>query len=234
MLPEPFGPWLMIEVIAATRMREERFWSESPLGLSLKRLQHDARLKPHIVFANARNLPDIFNARIASPDRSQALVFVHDDVWLDDYFLVDRVIEGLQAFDLIGVAGNRRRLPFQPAWFAVDIAGTWDDASNLSGAVAHGARPFGPVTRYGDCPASCELLDGVFIAVRKAPLADHGILFDPRFDFHFYDLDFCRSARECSLHLGTWPICLTHQSVGAFGSPIWWERYRSYIDKWGS
>lgn len=67
---------------------------------------------------------------------------------------------------------------------------------------------------------------------KKSTLADNKVLFDPRFDFHFYDMDFCRSARTKGLRLGTWPICITHQSGGAFGSQRWIEKYRLYLEKW--
>jgi len=58
------------------------------------------------------------------------------------------------------------------------------------------------------------------------------VLFDPRFDFHFYDMDFCRTARKAGLRLGTWPICLTHQSGGNFASDAWKEKCRLYREKW--
>jgi len=222
----------MIEVISATRLSESDFWNKSALGSSLRRLAHDARLVPHLAFANRRGLPEVFNARISAPDGHELLVFVHDDVWIDDYFLADRVIEGLQTYDVIGVAGNRRRVQNQPAWIFVDKKLTWDSPTNLSGRVAHGSDPFGQVKFYGPVPAECELLDGVFLGARKSALTANGVLFDPRFDFHFYDMDFCRSARQNGLRLGTWPICLTHQSAGAFGTPPYIEKYRQYVEKW--
>jgi GT2 family glycosyltransferase len=222
----------MIEIVSATRATEEDFWKGCALGLSLRRLAQDARIGARVAFSNRRGLPEIYNARIQASDSPDLLVFCHDDVWLDDYFLADRVSEGLREYDVIGVAGNRRRLPKQPAWAFVDTAFTWDEKPNLSGAVAHGNRPFGAVAAFGAAPADCELLDGVFIAARKSALAQKAVLFDPRFDFHFYDLDFCRSARERGLRLGTWPVCLTHQSGGAFGTQAWQEKYRAYLAKW--
>ena len=222
----------MIEIISATRLSQHDFWSGSPLGKSLKRLAHDKRLIPYIAFENHRSLPQIFNSRINANNGHEILVFIHDDVWIDDYFLADRVIEGFTRYDVIGVAGNIRRVPNQPAWAFVDNKLTWDDRSNLSGAVAHGIHPFGAVSFFGPAPAECALLDGVFLAVKKSTLTLHQIQFDPRFNFHFYDMDFCRSAQEKGLRLGTWPICLTHQSGGIFGSQPWIEERRLYLDKW--
>jgi hypothetical protein len=223
----------MIEIISATRLTEDKFWSSSALGISLRRLAHDTRLFPHITFENKRGLPEIYNERINAPDGHDILVFVHDDVWLDDFFLAQRVLNGLDEFDIIGIAGNHRRLPNQPAWAFIDKKFTWDSRNNLSGSVAHGDIPFGgAVSYFGPAPAECELLDGVFIAAHKTVLKITNTLFDPRFKFHFYDLDFCRSARSNKLRLGTWPICLTHQSGGAFGSPDWIENYDLYMEKW--
>jgi GT2 family glycosyltransferase len=223
----------MIEIVSATRRTEADFWSASALGISLRRLGFDRRLVPRIAFENRRGLPEIYNARIDAEDAAAHLVFVHDDVWLDDYLITDRVVNGLRNFDVIGVAGNRRRVARQPAWAFVDDALTWDAREYLSGAVAHGAQPFGPVSWFGPSTVACELLDGVFLAASTAVLRQHAVRFDPRFAFHYYDMDFCRSARAAGLRLGTWPICITHQSGGAFGMPPWREVQDAYFAKWG-
>jgi GT2 family glycosyltransferase len=93
-------------------------------------------------------------------------------------------------------------------------------------------HPFGPISFFGPVPAACELLDGVFIAAKKEALREKQVAFDTRFDFHFYDLDFCRTARQSGLRLGTWPICLTHQSAGT-ATPEWLQAYQVYVEKWG-
>lgn len=223
----------MIEIVSATRLTEQEFWNRSPLGWSLRRLGRDTRLGARIAFANSRGLPAVYNERITSPDKADILVFIHDDVWIDDYFLVDRVTEGCKKFDVIGVAGNRRRVKDQPAWIFTDAQFTMDNRENLSGRVAHGNNPCGMVAHYGSVPVECELLDGLFLAARKGTLTGRNILFDPRFDFHCYDMDFCRTARSKKLRLGTWPVCLTHQSRGGFGTPPWHENFRRYREKWG-
>ena len=222
----------MIDIISATRFSENDFWERSALGLSLRRLAYDQRLVARVAFNNRQGLPDIYNAHIAEETGSDIIVFIHDDVWIDDYFFADRVIEGVRTYDVIGVAGNRRRVAYQPAWAFVDLDFTWDDRANLSGAVAHGNTHCGPVSYFGKTPADCELLDGVLLASKRSVLTSKGVAFDRRFNFHFYDLDFCRSARWRGLRLATWPICLTHQSGGGFGSPEWHDSYCNYIEKW--
>lgn len=224
----------MIEIVTATRFNQRDFWEKSALGISLKRLSKGSRLIANITFENQQGLPIIYNQRIQSPDSQDMLVFTHDDVWIDDFFLPERIRAGLKNFHILGVAGNRRRISNQNSWCFINNDFIWDTNANLSGSIAHGKKPFGAISRYGETPAECELLDGVFLAVNKKMLLAHQILFDPQFDFHFYDMDFCRSAKQKGLKIGTWPICLTHQSGGVFGSKPWSEKYELYLQKWGN
>lgn len=221
---------IKIELVCATRVAKDDFLSKCATGVSLRRL-NDARLMINLAPENTCGLPEVYNSRISSD--KDIVIFIHDDVWIDDYFFVDRIIEGLKNYDVIGVAGNRRRVSNQPGWPFVDANWTWDDKSNLSGAVAHGQQPFGPVSYFGPTPASCMLLDGVMLAANVAALEKNNVSFDPRFNFHFYDLDFCRTAHNAGLCLGTWPICITHQSDGGFNSKGWKEMYETYLEKWG-
>jgi GT2 family glycosyltransferase len=223
---------MKLEIISATRLAESDFWQKSALGNSLRRLAYDQVLKPRISFSNNRGLPLVYNEGIAAAEPESIVVLVHDDVWIDDYFFTDRLRDALAAYDVVGVAGNRRRVAGQPAWAFPDTRFQWDEPVNLSGAVAHGPYPFGAVSKFGTAPSACELLDGVFLAARKSVLSTAEVTFDPRFEFHFYDLDFCRTARQRGLRLGTWPICLTHQSGGAFGTESWRRSYARYLEKW--
>jgi len=230
----------MIEIVCATKMTESDFWNNSPLALSIKRLAKTVPTTAAIFFSNDRGLPSVYNERINScAENNDAIcVFIHDDVWIEDYFFLDRVVDGLKQYDVIGVAGNRRRVPRQPGWIitewvAADNVFKEDHYSNLSGSISHANQPFGPVIYFGEVPAECELLDGVFLAARKSALIDKQVFFDSQFYFHFYDLDFCRNARKSGLRLGTWPISLTHKSGGDYNSKEWKEQYFRYIEKWG-
>ncbi len=58
------------------------------------------------------------------------------------------------------------------------------------------------------------MLDGLFLAVSMQTLISaKDLRFDEQFDFHFYDLDFCRSAGKKEVSMGTWPISVTHASA---------------------
>ena len=220
----------MVIVISATRSSKAEFL-QRPLGQSLQRMTFDTTLQYALVEYNQTGLPAAYNRFITEELREHLLVFVHDDVWIEDLFFSDRIRAALDTFDVAGLAGNRRLLPGAPAWHLKNDAMEWD-TEFLSGVVCHGAQPFGAASVYGPTPAPVQLLDGALIAARASALLDAGVRFDERFDFHFYDLDFSRQANAAGLRVGTWPIAVTHASGGAFGSPAWNAALALYRAKW--
>src|ERR1043166_8936084 len=119
-------------IVAATRKTKAQFERKSYLVASLRRMAFDDRITSSITYRSKQGLPNIFNRQIVSENRKKILVFTHDDVRIDDYWLSVRLGEGLRKFDILGVAGNRRCLRNQPAWaFTPDMK--WDMPKNLSG-----------------------------------------------------------------------------------------------------
>jgi hypothetical protein len=221
-------------LICATRVAQAEFESATLLGRTLRRLSTDGRLEVRVAADNREGLPSVYNRQICDENRAKTLLFIHDDVWLDDCFVYERLAEALDRFDIVGIAGNVRREPMQPAWnFVTEQPFTWDAPANLSGVVAHGRGPGGDICRYGPAGQACRLLDGVFLAARCKVLLQAGLRFDERFTFDFYDLDFCRSAEAAGLRMGTWPIAVTHDSSGKFGSTDWQAALGAYRKKWG-
>lgn len=223
----------MFKVVSCTKYAEAMFWEKSALGKSLYRLKGKDSFSIHISFENSGPLADWYNHQI-NGSKDDVLIFIHDDVFIDDDDFFANIEAGLNHYHIIGVAGNKRRIPYQPSWRFTDKFLTPDDPAHLSGSIAHGDQPLSTPVKYGTTPLSCELLDGVLLAAKDSTLSLNQIFFDPRFKFHFYDMDFCRTARSLNLNLGTWPIRLTHQSDGCFGSKDWFLSYFAYLDKWGS
>jgi GT2 family glycosyltransferase len=226
---------LKFRIICATRETEERFAAHTPLGRSLGLLPYPF-VEQRVFTANSRGLPELYNRALREAERDPAiLVFVHDDVQFMDYFWPNHIVEALRSFDVVGLAGNKRRLPAQPAWRFSDAQLTREPREHLSGIVAHGVEwPPRYVSYYGPPHQQVLLMDGLLIACASATLLNHGITFDERFDFDFYDLDFCRQAELKGLRLGTWSISVLHASDGKFGSAAWRASYAAYLDKWRS
>lgn len=262
-----------LRIVSATRLSREDFWGKSLLGRSLMRfpdrllpelsIQFDNRepTAPSPTDANAitvrstgaEGLSSFYNRIIEATEPSTNLLFVHDDVFIHDIFLQERLAEAFRRFDIVGLAGSFQSSPEQPSWgleFDLDTLNAvgWQKDVQLSGAVSHlppalvegalDAPPDPLLSIYGPMPAPCTLLDGLFLAVRTAAVGRGmaekrpDVRFDERFDFHLYDLDFCRSAIEAKLQLGTWPILVTHASGGAFGSEAFKTAARAYLAKW--
>ena len=228
-----------IRLVCATRLGATEFFSSSALGRSLQFYRTFPRgqaIELRLFPTNSAPLPTVYNVAIEeSVDDPAILVFIHDDVYLNDFYWVRHLIDGLGTFHIIGLAGNRRRVPSQASWMFLDDAFTRDDDSNLSGVLGHGQGfpDLIELSVYGPPGQEVKLLDGVFIGVRSADLLRSGVRFDPAFPFHFYDLDFCRQAELLGLRMGTWAISAIHASPGRLGVDAWRSAYVVYLAKYG-
>lgn len=228
-------------VVSATRLSERDFWRKSALGQSLQPALANPEITAKIYYKNTDGLPKAYNPHLKNKDASDIIVFIHDDVWIDDEAWVEKLKIALKTFDIVGVAGNTKRSKNQSAWCRIkqsegvkkESSYVWDDG-NLSGGIAHGHHRRGTVQMLGPTPAPCLLLDGVMLAVSKKRMQENTILFDEQFDFNFYDMDFCRTVQKAGLSMGTWPIALTHQSGGLFSGEKWKAGEKLYFGKWGS
>jgi tetratricopeptide (TPR) repeat protein len=237
--PTPRPAHDKIRFVCASRLSREAFFARSPLGRSLpvyrtfpKRQTIELRL-----FANnSEGLAGLYNSAIEEARASPAiLVFIHDDVYLSDYYWAEHLHDALESFDLVGLAGNRRRVPRQASWMYLDDQFTCDNYDNLSGVLGHG-EPFPNLRQlsvYGEPGHAVKLLDGVMMAIRSQTLIERDLRFDPRFRFHFYDLDFCRQAELRQVRMGTWAISVVHASAGKLGGEDWRAAYRDYLSKYG-
>lgn len=225
-----------IRLVCATRQNPDTFIDTTALGRSLKIFAPEPEPQLQLFGNNSLGLSTVYNIALKHAEQDPAiLVFIHDDVYLTDFFWMDRLYEGLKEFDVIGLAGNTRRVPQQPAWAFTSASPQfkWDERRYLSGSVGHGQGfPCRNITIFGPSKQECKLLDGVLIAADSEVLNKRGVRFDEQFAFHFYDMDFCRQAELHGLRMGTWPIAVVHESGGAFGSQGWRDGYAKYLQKY--
>lgn len=291
----PHSSAVLIRFIVATRHDETAFFARSLLVRSLEGMQPCVSFQVEPTFRSSAGMAAVYNPAIESAEVGDLLVFVHDDAYVDDWFLGQRLVEGLAVFDVIGVAGALSRRPGQTAWWGLERDGRMVVTERLtqSGAIKHvksrgrksiarwiesgfthlavgrrawrrrwyaspgGAyrlRPVdsegtgerghrrevrhagsgaGKLDSFGPTPAAVKMLDGVFLAARAACLKASAVRFDPRFRYHFYDLDFCRQCEAAGLRMGTWPIAISHGSHGTWDD-AWRQSAADYLVKWGS
>lgn len=222
-----------IRFVVATRENQTDFFSKTATGKSIPICQmKNVELK---LFSDNRDgLSKVYNEAIEESKTDPAiLIFMHDDIHLLDYFWAASILNALTKFHVVGLAGNKRRVPKQPSWAFINDKFEWDEKSNLSGVVGHGTTfPPSNLSVFGPTCQEVKLLDGLLLATHSSTLVENEIRFDEQFDFHFYDLDFCRTLESNSLSMGTWPISVIHESGGSFGSDSWRRGYRNYLEKW--
>lgn len=231
-----------ITIVSATKEPQQSFSTNTALGRTLSISYPRYDISTRIFYNNKIGLSELYNTVINDPtvDKDEILLFLHDDVFLPDFFWFKRAVSALKIFDLIGVAGNKRRIPNQPAWCFTDVrlepperGVVWDDFGNLSGIVGQGDSFPCKLSIFGVQSMRCKLLDGVLLGAKKSVFVDNDIRFDEQFKFHFYDMDICRQFESAGLKIGTADISVIHESPGNFGSPSWQAGYNRYLEKWG-
>ena len=162
--------------------------------------------------------------------RGTIVVFVHDDV----LFLSSgwgAVLENRfrdPGIGLVGVAGTQYLGAGTPYWVG---AGSQFCRGRILHQLDNPPRTLLTVFNWDEVEADVAVLDGVFIAVHRRVLET--TLFDEQTlrGFHFYDLDFCLSARSVWRIVVTWDILLAHRSAGTIGEAFHRE-YAHFSRKW--
>jgi len=223
-----------VKFVVASRESEADFYAKTATGRSLE-LYKFSFLQVRLFPNNTTGLAKLYNSVIQeSVNDPCILVFAHDDLHITDYYWLNQILNGLQQFQIVGLAGNIRRVPRQPSWLFIDDKFTMDSPDNLSGVVGHGTGfPPSVFSMYGPPRQKVKLLDGMLFAVHSRTLAAQSLRFDEAFDFHFYDLDFCRQAEQKNVSCGTCALSLIHESKGNFKSQAWKDSYAAYLEKWG-
>jgi hypothetical protein len=141
------------------------------------------------------------------------IVFLHDDVHVDDFNVVDKLHDGHLRFDLVGLAGGINPAIKEPALWHIMCGGF--GSGNLRGAVAH---PYSKgqitMTSFGPTPSRVAILDGLFISVKTKSILNAGWQFNENYEFHHYDIASSIDANSKMLKLGVVPIWVAHNSPG--------------------
>lgn len=222
-----------VRFVCATRLSQHDFFDQSCFGQSLNHYKRP-NVELELYANNKTGLSKIYNLAIDNAKNNPAiLVFIHDDVFINDFFWYQHLQESLKKFDIVGLAGNLRRIPNQPGWSFLDTS-CRNDIGNLSGIVAGGHPTKGyKIFYFGEPDQEVKLLDGLFLSVRSDTLVKNNLYFDERFNFHHYDLDFCRQAELKNLKLGTSKISVIHDSNGGYKTDSWYKSIEIYFNKWG-
>ena len=220
-----------ILIVCATPFTEDEFFKQSPLAKYINDyVYYDIDNNGHdcaLVFENQKGLPMVYNNFLKEKEnKNKILVFVHDDVSIEDAFLYKKLNEAITHFDIIGLAGGSKvKIQSPSLWHLLT------DKKTQTGAVAH-QWPNGivGVSTYGPTPQRCLITDGLFLAINTEKVQGAGLWFDPNYDFHHWDLQFGLDANNLKLKTGTWPIWVTHQGLGdSYMSDAWRESEKTFL-----
>lgn len=160
---------------------------------------------------NKKGLSERYNEILRNEDivnTYPTVLFVHDDVELEDIGLIDKLANS--PYDVTGLAGAKM--------FNKDVPKlAWHLAAPREqhvGEVAHCHEGKIWTTVFGPTKSRALTLDGLFLAVKPKVLKDKGLEFDENFNFHFYDLAFCLRANQKKVTCGVLPIRVVHHGIG--------------------
>lgn len=196
------------KIVSATTHNADSFKSKSQLSLFLDK--NNLNNISNILYNNKDGLPKVYNSFITEENRGKKIIFIHDDVLIEDIFLFEKLDLAFEKYDIVGLAGSKRcklDSPF-PAWHLMC------DKNDMVGEVAHSKDKKVWTTCFGETDSRALILDGLFFAVDVSKLLDTGTKFDENFEFHHYDISFCLNANKNKLKMGVYPIRVIHFGLG--------------------
>jgi GT2 family glycosyltransferase len=211
-------------IVSCTRGRKE----ETDLYRSLRKLGPDCFL---FIENNRTGVSTCYNRILdEAAGRDEIVIFVHDDVTIGDLFLKEKITEAFDQknYAIAGLAGTS---DFKIRPDLGPISWLQPPPEALSGAVEHHVSGGSTIMSvYGPTPKRCVALDGLFLAIDVRKIGP--VRFDEQLAFHFYDLDFCLTAHQAGLVLGTINVYVTHRSGGNFASQAFKEAQTTFRAKW--
>jgi hypothetical protein len=225
---------MKFRLVSCTQKTKEQFLKQQfPLAESFQKhlkcgnFYADDNALDYVFFENREGLPVKYNYAIQNAHKDDILVFCHDDVYINDIRFPEKIIESFNYFDVLGLAGTSKWSMKKPVvWHMCD-------QKDMSGTVLHKHEGKEWITFFGEYFKKCIFLDGLFLVARASTLQENNVLFDDRFKFHHYDLDFCLTAKMKRLKLGTCSIVVTHSSIGDWQKdPTFSVSEEKFISKW--
>lgn len=199
---------------------------------SLSSIENDVSVV--MVGNNTEGLPLVYNKYLTAESliKHDIVLFVHDDVYIDDMKLRGKLYTAVEdmEYDIVGLAGAASVKINKPAlWHLMSDRSTW------SGSVSHPVdNDRLSVTCFGPWPQRCLVLDGLFLAVNIRKALEVGWKFNENYTFHHYDIASCLDANSKKMKLGTYPINVTHSSPGLsnMNDPVFVKSQNNFLKEY--
>jgi len=201
-------------IVSCTQLAD---YKQTLLYKSLAKLEQTNKLtltsNTHFFTQNKLGLGEAYNKFLQDNPDYDYVLFVHDDMWIDDAGFIFKLEESHKKYDLIGLAGGLTPILKAPALWHIMCGGF--QGGNLRGFAGH-YLPDGTIsiTNFGPSPARVALIDGAFMSLNVKRAIEVGWKFNENYTFHHYDLSSCLDANKKKLKLGVVPILTYHNSPG--------------------
>jgi hypothetical protein len=220
-------------------------YNNSLLAQSIKRLRQNVKIQINEVGrdANIEGLSKTYNRFLKSLDNKDYvgntfgskydyLIFVHDDVYIDDLEIFNKLDEAFKQYDIVGLAGG-----LEPEIKPLCLWHHMCKRENWRGRVGHfddKGNKF--ITDFGKTPSRVCVLDGLFLAVNLKKVRETSWKFNETDcgKFHLYDIASSLDANAAGLKLGVWPILVYHHSPGLrdINDPSFQESQKKFLAKY--
>jgi hypothetical protein len=198
-------------ITTCTKAKTNSEFEQRPIFKSLQKHYDSNDNVDLIIFKdNKIGLSAQYNKVLKDPlNKDSTVLFVHDDVELDDLFLYEKLINS--PYSITGLAGSKT-FDLNAQMLAWHLASSKND---YVGEVAHMSKT-GEVwtTVFGPTKSRALVIDGLFISCKVNDLRKSQIEFDEDFDFHFYDISLCLRANANKVTCGVLPIRVIHHGLG--------------------
>lgn len=236
----------MIKIVSCTTASTQTQISQLQITQCYKHFDNSGHVL-ELITNNKRGLPVVYNevmhkhrtTPVHNPEYVDWLVFVHDDVYIDDIRLGEKLerAHGVHGFDVVGLAGC-----LNPIIKPHNLWHVMGERQSLRGHVAH---PIGQmlngeqqttVTSFGPTPSRVVLIDGLFMAVKVESIRDNPWKFNENYTFHHYDISSCIDANRHKLKIGVYPINVMHTSPGlrSLDDTAWKTSNDRFLKEYGS
>lgn len=209
-----------LKIVVATQAKaEEEFLKTRPIAPSLEHLYRSCHIDFNLHTNNTVGLSTLYNTHLKDPANiDKTLVFVHDDVYIEDLFFEQKLL--VSPYAITGVAGTRQ-FDFSQLKLAWHLASKSED---YVGECAHCKDDKVWTTVFGPTPSRALIIDGLLISVKVRDVVDREVEFDERFDWHFYDIAFCLRANDKQVTTGVVPLRVVHYGLGDSMLTPEWEK----------
>jgi hypothetical protein len=201
-----------IIVVICTKSKTIEEFEQKPIYKSLEKLNkiyNTSQFDVIILTNNSKGLSEAYNEFLNDEKfKNNILLFVHDDVELNDPFLVEKLNDS--PYIVTGLAGSKTCNLSMPkmAWHLTT------SPSEMVGEVSHKKDGNVWTTVFGKTKSRALIIDGLFIAINVEDLIKTPCRFNENFKFHHYDMSFCLNCNENKISVGVLPISVVHHGLG--------------------